>query len=65
MLYDTPCNLNFFDWLDALTDEEHHKVFEHLREVANDLGCRVDGHPLTAQHLLNFPPHRPSQPPLN
>lgn len=54
-----PCNLDFFEWLDTLSDEEHHEVFLQLRSAVQELGCVVNQHPLITHHLLQFPPHVP------
>lgn len=65
VLHNAPCDVDFFEWLDALSDQEHHEVMKSLRCVADDLGVRVEQHALAAQNLLDFPSHSPSQLSLN
>lgn len=65
MYHQAPCDTNFFEWLDRLSDEEHHQVFLELRFAMKELGCRVDRYPLAAKDLLNLPPHVPAPSPLN
>lgn len=65
MFRDAPCNVDFFEWLDTLTDEEHSQVLEELRKVAGELGVRADSHLPVTQHLLNFLPHVPPKFSLN
>lgn len=65
MYRDTPCDVDFFEWLETLSDEEHSAVLEALRFAAKELGCRVNRHPLVTQYLLNFLPHHPSELSLN
>lgn len=65
MLSDAPCSVNFFDWLDALSDEEHHQVLEALRCAADDLGVIVEQQPFVAQNLFHLPAYLPPKPSLN
>lgn len=58
MLPDIPCNVDFFEWLDTLSDDEHHVVLEVMREINRGLRCRVNRNPLTAQQLFNLAPYR-------
>lgn len=55
----SPCSVRFLEWLDALTDEEHHEFLLQLRAAANELGCRVNRHPFVAKQLLDVPSHDP------
>lgn len=61
MLSEVPCNVNFFDWFDSLSDDEREATLVQLRQVAADLGVRVDIKPFITQDTLNFPPHILSQ----
>lgn len=61
----SPCNVRFLEWLDGLSDKEHHDVLLELRLATQELGCGVDRYPFTAKDLLNLPPHIPSALPLN
>lgn len=65
MYPDAPCNVDFFEWLETLTDEEHSQVLESLRYAAKELGVRVDRQPSITHHLLDFLPHVSSKLSLN
>jgi hypothetical protein len=58
MLPAAPCNVDFFDWLDTLDNDEHHAVLEHLRRIADELGIRVDRKPFIAHKFLNLETHK-------
>lgn len=59
------CAERFFDWLDTLSDEEHHVMLLQLRAAATELGCRVNRHSLATHQLLDLPSHNPSVTSLN
>lgn len=51
--------LSFLEWLDTLSDEEHHRVVEALCAAADDLRAAAAGqHPLGADDLLKLDTHR-------
>lgn len=58
MLPEIPCNVDFFEWLDSLSDEDHRVVLELVRKVNRDLCCRVNRQPIAAQQLFDLTPHR-------
>lgn len=60
-----PCNVDFFDWLETLSDEEHHEVFLHLCTITEELGLRIDKYAPVPQDLLDLPPHNPTMISLN
>lgn len=51
-------NVDFFDWLDTLTDDEHSQVLQELRLAARELGIRVNRNPLVAKELFELLPSR-------
>lgn len=53
--------IDFFEWLDTLSDEEHHEVLLQLRSAVQELGCVVTQHSLAAHQLFEFPPHAQSK----
>jgi hypothetical protein len=57
MLPDVCHDIDFLQWLDTLSDEEHHAVLLSLRQTATDLGVTIDRKSPTAQDLLNLSPH--------
>jgi hypothetical protein len=57
MLPAAPCNVDFFDWLDTLDNDEHHAVLEHLRRIAEELGIRVDRKPFIAHKFFDLAPN--------
>lgn len=59
------CSVLFLEWLDNLTDEEHHEFLLQLRAAANELGCRVNRHPFAAEQLLDILTHDPPMSFLN
>lgn len=61
----SPCSVRFFEWLDNLSDQEHHEVLLELRAAAKELGCLVDRHTTVAEELFDLPPHSPSVGSLN
>lgn len=65
MLHRASCNIDFFEWLDTLTDEEHHDVWQAVMRAAEELGCRVDENSLIPHNLFDLQTHTPSVPLLN
>jgi hypothetical protein len=55
----------FFEWLDNLSDAEHAAVAARLREIAAELGVRVDRKSTITHNLLNLEAHRPTVLSLN
>lgn len=57
--------VDFFAWLDSLSDEEHHAVFEELRVIIATLGCRINHNPPLPHKPLQLPPHQVTMISLN
>ena len=54
MHIDPPCDMDFFDWLDTLDDEQHHAVYVAMCELVDELGVCVTQQPQGAQNLFQL-----------
>jgi hypothetical protein len=57
--------LDFLQWLETLSDEEHHLVLERLRLYVAHLGPAIDRDAIDAQALFDLEPHSTSMLSLN
>jgi hypothetical protein len=65
MLPKSQTELDFFAWLDELSDEEHEAVWLAMRRIVAELGVRVVEHPHATQDFFKLPPGGHAQFSLN